>query len=108
MQVPPPAAVIPDDKSVDYPWNRLGPRVPAILISPWCNPGGLHVVVLLVTHRLFARVVDHTVFDHTSVLRSVGFFVDSLSSHYVVTSSRSMASMDSVVEPLQPTRCCLC
>jgi hypothetical protein len=50
--VVPPAAVPPDDaKPSEYAFNQFGVRVPALLISPWTK----------------ARV-EHTVFDHTSVL----------------------------------------
>jgi phospholipase C len=50
--VSPPAAVPPDEFTSEYAFDRLGVRVPALLISPW-----------------LARGVDHTVFDHTSLLR---------------------------------------
>jgi len=50
--VPPPSAVPPDDKTQDFPFNRLGVRVPALLISPWVKKG-----------------VVKTVFDHTSLLK---------------------------------------
>src|SRR5260370_20850810 len=48
----PPAAVPPDDQQEEYAFDRLGVRVPGILISPWVD----------------ARV-EPTLFDHTSVLR---------------------------------------
>lgn len=49
--VPPPA--IPPDKLHDgYDFSQYGLRVPAILISPWVKQG-----------------VEHTLFDHTSVLK---------------------------------------
>jgi phospholipase C len=50
--VEPPVALPPDDHCEEYAFNRLGVRVPAILISPWVD-----------------RCVDSTPFDHTSVLR---------------------------------------
>lgn len=50
--VPPPPAVPPDEHVQEYTFDRLGVRVPAILISPW-----------------LARGVDHTVYDHTSLLK---------------------------------------
>jgi phospholipase C len=50
--VAPPAAVPPDDHREEYGFDRLGVRVPAILISPWVE-----------------RRVEPTQFDHTSVLR---------------------------------------
>lgn len=50
--VSPPAAVPPDDHHEGYTFDRLGVRVPAILISPWVD-----------------RRVEHTLFDHTSILK---------------------------------------
>jgi phospholipase C len=50
--VPPPATVAPDEHRDDYSFDRLGVRVPAVLVSPWVERG-----------------VDHTVFDHTSFLK---------------------------------------
>ena len=49
----PPGATPPDDEAHDgFAFNRLGVRVPAVLVSPWLD-----------------RVVCHSTFDHTSVLR---------------------------------------
>jgi phospholipase C len=53
--VPPPAAVNPDDKrdeTVGFGFDRLGVRVPAVLVSPWVD-----------------KRVENTVFDHTSLLK---------------------------------------
>jgi len=50
--VTPPAAVPPDDKHAEYTFDQYGVRVPTILISPWIDAG-----------------VDHTIFDHTSILK---------------------------------------
>jgi phospholipase C len=50
--VSPPAAVPPDEHRDDYTFDRLGVRVPALLVSPWVGPG-----------------VEHTTFDHTSLLK---------------------------------------
>jgi phospholipase C len=50
--VAPPPAVPPDDHREEYSFDRLGARVPALLVSPWVD-----------------RRVEHTLFDHTSVLR---------------------------------------
>lgn len=47
-----PAAVPPDDHREEWTFDRLGVRVPAILVSPWVG----------------ARV-EKTVFDHTSLLK---------------------------------------
>jgi phospholipase C len=52
--VPPPAAVPPDASRAQpsgFAFDRLGVRVPAILVSPWVAAGR----------------VDHTVYDHTAV-----------------------------------------
>jgi phospholipase C len=48
----PPAAVPPDDHYEEYTFDRLGIRVPALLVSPWVGQG-----------------FDATVFDHTSLLK---------------------------------------
>ena len=52
--VEPPAAVRPDERTArnGFAFDRLGPRVPAILISPWLDQG-----------------VSHAILDHTSILR---------------------------------------
>jgi phospholipase C len=50
--VEPPAAVPPDEHREEWTFDRLGPRVPAILVSPWVRAG-----------------VEKTVFDHTSLLK---------------------------------------
>jgi phospholipase C len=48
----PPATVAPDDHTEHFAFDRLGFRVPAVLVSPMLDPG-----------------VVSTVFDHTSLLR---------------------------------------
>lgn len=50
--VTPPATVAPDTNTKEFVFNQLGIRVPAILVSPYVDAG-----------------VDHTVFDHTSLLK---------------------------------------
>jgi len=50
--VSPPAAVAPDDEHDEYTFDRLGVRVPAVLVSPWVD-----------------KRVEKTVFDHTSLLK---------------------------------------
>lgn len=50
--VSPPAAVPPDDQHDEYTFDRLGVRVPAVLVSPWVD-----------------KRVEKTVFDHTSLLK---------------------------------------
>jgi phospholipase C len=54
--VPPPAAVSPDginSASPFFAFDRLGVRVPTVLVSPYIEPG---------------TIVDDTVFDHTSLI----------------------------------------
>jgi phospholipase C len=50
--VSPPAAVPPDEHQEEYTFDRLGVRVPAVLISPWVG-----------------KRVESTQFDHTSLLK---------------------------------------
>jgi len=50
--VEPPSTVPPDDHDEEYTFDRLGIRVPALLISPWVRQG-----------------FDSTPFDHTSLLK---------------------------------------
>jgi phospholipase C len=52
--VPPPPAVPPDEHHDEYTFDRLGVRVPAVLVSPW-----------------LARQVVDVLCDHTSLLRSL-------------------------------------
>ena len=54
--VEPPGTVAPDGNTAAFAFDRLGPRVPAVLVSPLLDPGVLT-----------------DVFDHTSLLR---FLVD--------------------------------
>jgi phospholipase C len=50
--VPPPACIPPDEFNYEYTFDRYGVRVPTILVSPFVD-----------------RRVDHTVYDHTSILK---------------------------------------
>jgi phospholipase C len=50
--VPPPPCVPPDASASVFGFDRLGPRVPAVLVSPWLDPG-----------------VVNEVYDHTSLLK---------------------------------------
>ncbi|MGO8866468.1 MAG: alkaline phosphatase family protein [Alphaproteobacteria bacterium] len=50
--VEPPTTIAPDGHHKDYDFERLGVRVPALLVSPWVERG-----------------VEHTQFDHTSLLK---------------------------------------
>jgi phospholipase C len=50
--VEPPGTVAPDGHTAEWTFDRLGVRVPTILVSPWIGKG-----------------VIKTVFDHTSLLR---------------------------------------
>lgn len=57
--VPPPSAVSPDPRhpigQYDFKFDRLGVRLPVVLISPYIEPG----------------TIVHTVFDHSSVIKTV-------------------------------------
>jgi phospholipase C len=53
-RVPPPAVPPDDPPHAEYEFNRLGVRVPTVLISPWITPQ-----------------VVHTICDHTALLRSL-------------------------------------
>jgi phospholipase C len=57
--VKPPAAVPPGDGAVDnthaYRFDQLGVRIPALIVSPWVG----------------RNVIDHTAYDHSSLLASV-------------------------------------
>jgi phospholipase C len=50
--VSPPSTVAPDGNTAQFAFNRLGVRVPAILVSPWLDRGFIN-----------------TEFDHTSILK---------------------------------------
>jgi phospholipase C len=50
--VSPPPAVPPDEHQEEYAFDRLGVRVPAVLVSPWVS-----------------KRVESTQFDHTSLLK---------------------------------------
>lgn len=61
--VPPPPAVKPDDYPSlrDFAFDRMGPRVPAILVSPYVRPG-----------TVFRAPTDSTyALDHASVISTV-------------------------------------
>jgi phospholipase C len=46
--VPPPKTVAPDGHTAAFAFDQLGVRVPALLVSPWIDPG------------VFSDVLDHT------------------------------------------------
>ncbi len=46
--VEPPTSVCPDEHKGDYSFDRLGVRVPAVLVSPWLDAG------------VFSEQLDHT------------------------------------------------
>ncbi|HEV2990734.1 MAG TPA: alkaline phosphatase family protein [Candidatus Angelobacter sp.] len=50
--VAPPPAIPPDDQQENYAFDQFGLRVPALLVSPWVG-----------------KRVEHTLFDHTSLLK---------------------------------------
>lgn len=47
--------VAPPEAAGKSPFNRYGVRVPAIVVSPWVRAG----------------VADHTLYDHTSIIKSI-------------------------------------
>lgn len=55
--VAPPAAVPPDHNTQEYTFDRLGVRVPTVLVSPWIGRAG----------SVFKASEGHL--DHTSILR---------------------------------------
>ena len=79
--VTPPGAVAPDDHQVEYTFDQLGVRVPALLISPWVS-----------------RAVDHTQFDHTSVLK---YLIDKWN---LASMGRRAAAATSIAEAIRETQ----
>jgi phospholipase C len=61
--VPPPPAVPPDDQPSlrDFAFDRMGVRVPAILVSPWVTPGSVFRAPPGAAYP----------YDHTSVINTV-------------------------------------
>jgi phospholipase C len=58
--VPPPAAVPPGGPTPDgFSFDRFGPRVPAVIISPYVEPGSV------------LRPTGETPFDHTSIIATL-------------------------------------
>ncbi len=56
--VPPPAACPPSESPADAAFDRLGFRVPAVVVSPWARPGHVsHVVNDLTSVTRFIEVV---------------------------------------------------
>jgi phospholipase C len=61
--VPPPTNAVPPDATAGeygFDFKRFGPRVPALLISPWIAPG-----------TVFRVPAGAMPFDHTSILKTV-------------------------------------
>ena len=92
--VPPPAAVPPGDPQADdvtnehqFAFDQLGPRVPAVVISP------------LIPKNL----VDHRVYDHASVLATIehAFGLPSLTERDRL--ANSLTTLVSLQEPRQDT-----
>ena len=82
--VTPPATVAPDTLgSSSCKFDQLGVRVPAILISPWCP-----------------QRVEHTVFDHTSLLKYLQekWDLDSLGLRTATANSIGCAVFDAAAE----------
>jgi phospholipase C len=53
--VPPGSSENPKLKTHNFPFDRMGVRVPALVISPYVQAG----------------TIDHTQYDHTSILKTV-------------------------------------
>jgi phospholipase C len=95
-QVPTPTGVVPPgddarnaDKAATAPdppfaFDRLGVRVPAVIVSPWIKPG-----------------VSHTLYDHASIVRTV-FEVFGLSGQLTDRDGRA-ASLGALIEPTVQT-----
>ena len=58
--VKPPHACVPDNRSVNASFNRMGFRVPLLIVSPWARPG----------------YVSHRVHEATSITRFVELLFD--------------------------------
>ena len=61
--VPPPQGAVPPDNSAgeySFDFQRFGPRVPTVLISPWIEAG-----------TVFRVAADAMPLDHTSILKTV-------------------------------------
>jgi phospholipase C len=65
--VPPPQAVSPGDAIIDpsfvhhqFNFEQLGVRVPALIISPWIPK----------------NIIDHSIYDHTSILKTIELWKD--------------------------------
>lgn len=80
--VTPPGAVAPDDHQSEYTFDQLGVRVPALLVSPWVS-----------------RTVDHTQFDHTSVLK---YLIDKWGLGSLGRRAEAAASIGTAIREKQP------
>ena len=82
--VVPPPAVPPDGKTDKYAFNQLGLRVPCLLISPWVG-----------------RRVEHTVFDHTSLLKYLidKWGLDPLGNRTAAANSIAVALTETTARP---------
>jgi hypothetical protein len=90
--VPPPAAVPPDDKkSLDPPFSfdRLGVRVPAVLVSPYIEPG---------------TIISDTVFDHSSLVATARrvFLGEGWEDTFLTQRDRVANTFESVLTREQP------
>jgi phospholipase C len=80
--VTPPGAMAPDDHQQEYTFDQLGVRVPALLVSPWV-----------------ARAVEHTQFDHTSVLK---YLIDKWGLNPLGRRAAAATSIATVIRETQP------
>ena len=63
------------------PFNSLGPRIPAYIISPFVKPGSVY----------------HGVLDHTSVLKLIAQRFDANASYSQVVDSRAVQSVSDIL-----------
>lgn len=82
--VEPPSAIPPDDHHQEYTFDRLGVRVPAILVSPWLK-----------------QAVVHTQFDHTSILK---YLIDKWGLGPLGKRAATATSIGTALHPADPPR----
>ena len=86
--VTPPPAIPPDGNTKTYAFDQLGVRVPAILISPWLDPGFIT-----------------TPFDHTSVPRLASQLWPGVQAHALgARTPRANSPLDSLIWLEAPRR----
>lgn len=84
----PPQATPPGDKvsTGAFPFDCYGPRVPTVLVSPWITAG----------------TVDHTVYDHTSIIRSLRELFPTIGGPLTARDGAAQDFWGNVTETLRP------